>query len=92
MATITLALAISSYMVLSPAHWLKNWMELTRMSWDYKLFLMGLGAMYLVLAWGFERYLAVPLARYLGEARERITGRIKRRKGYKMIQEGMRSR
>ena len=91
MATIFLALVASVYMVLSPAHWLKKLMELTQMSWDYELFLMGLGIVYLALAWAFERHLAPALARFLDQAKERVTGRAKRRKGYKLIRERMRS-
>ncbi|ODA83826.1 hypothetical protein RJ55_02342 [Drechmeria coniospora] len=89
MATIALTSAATLYMLLAPAHGLMKLMQLTRMSWDYKLFLAELGVMYLMMAWIFDKYLAVGLARFLAVARERITGRSKKRKAYKIIREGM---
>lgn len=87
--TITLALLVTVYMVLAPAHWLKKLMELTWMSWDYELFLVALGVVYLALAWVYERHMAARLARFLGVARERLTGKAKKRKEYKVIREQM---
>ncbi|EQK99892.1 hypothetical protein OCS_04395 [Ophiocordyceps sinensis CO18] len=86
-ATIMLALVVTLYLVMGPAHWFKKLMDLTHMSWGYKMFLMGLGVMYLLMAWTFEKHFAMPLARWLGVAKQSMTGRAKRRKEYKTIRE-----
>ncbi|KAF7562565.1 hypothetical protein G7046_g1558 [Stylonectria norvegica] len=90
MTSIVLLTLVTVYMVLAPAHWLRKLMELTGMSWDYELFLIALGAAYLVIAWGYERYFSLPLARFIGTAKQRITGNLKKRKEYKVIQESLR--
>ncbi|KAG8413269.1 hypothetical protein J3458_012852 [Metarhizium acridum] len=87
--TIAAALIITVYMVVGPAQWIKKLMELSHMEWDYKLFLMVLGLAYFALAWTFEKYLAMRLARVIGYAKQRITGRAKMRKKYKVIREEM---
>ncbi|GJN86126.1 hypothetical protein PLIIFM63780_009703 [Purpureocillium lilacinum] len=89
MATITVALGVSVYMVLAPAHWLKKLMQLTNMSRGYEMALIGLGVAYIGMAWVFERHLALRLARFLGAAKERLTGRGKKRKEYKIIRESI---
>lgn len=80
---------ITVYMVVGPAHWIKELMELSYMEWDYKLFLIVLGLAYFAFAWIFEKYLAMRLARVIGHAKQRITGRAKMRKKYKVIREEM---
>ncbi|KAK2598982.1 hypothetical protein QQS21_005587 [Conoideocrella luteorostrata] len=87
--TVTVALVITVYMVLGPAHWLKKLMELSRIEWNYKLFLLLLGLAYFVIAWIFDKYLATPLARSLGQIKVRVTGKAKNRKQYKVIREEM---
>jgi len=89
--TIALASGTTGYMVSNPAFWLEKLMELSGMSWDYKLFLILLGLVYLAMAWAYEKALSVPLARLLGYVSQRLTRQAKRRKEYKSIQEGMRS-
>ncbi|KAM4055966.1 p5-type ATPase cation transporter [Hirsutella rhossiliensis] len=86
-ATIMLVLALTVYMVVAPAYWLSKVMDLTHISWGYRMFLMGLGLMYLLMAWTFEKHFAMPMARWLGVAKQRLTGRAKRRKEYKTIRE-----
>ncbi len=88
--TVVIALLITVYMILVPAQWVINLMELTKMSWDYELFLIGLGVAYFVVAWAFEHFLALQLARYIGVVKERITGKTKKRKEYKIIREAAR--
>lgn len=90
MATISLALAITVYLVLGPAHAVKKLMQLTKMSWDFELTLIGFGIVYLPLAWGSERYVFPWLARTVGRLTQSITQKPKRRKRYKTIQEAMR--
>lgn len=89
--TIILSLAATMYMIADPARWLNDLMELSGMSWDYKLFLGLLGIAYFALAWVYEKFLSLRLARLLGAANEWITGRAKGRKQYKLIQENMNS-
>lgn len=90
-ATITLAFLVATYMTLAPAHWLRKLMQLTKMSLNYELFLVGLGIVFLAAAWAFERHLALRLAKLVGRVRKGATGTSKKRKGYKIIQEEMRT-
>ena len=76
-------------MVLSPAPWVEELMQLSPMALDYKTFLVGLGAAYLVAAWLFEKHLSARLVRLLGRLVTGLTGHEKRRKGYKTVREGM---
>ncbi|KAL7922063.1 putative Ca2+ pump [Trichoderma austrokoningii] len=88
-ATIILSLAVTGYMIASPAFWLYDLMQLSQMSWDYKSFLVLLGLGYFGLAWMYEKFISLRLARFLGAANEWCTGRAKTRKQYKLIQEAM---
>lgn len=85
--TIVLSLLLTICMVLSPGHWLKKTMELTSMELSYKIFLVGLGVFYLGVAWVFQKYGALPIAKALGNLRIAVTGNKKRRKEYKHILE-----
>lgn len=91
MITVTLTTLATVYMVLTPSKWLTSLMELTTMSWDYEVFLIGLGIAYLVVAWGYEKYLSLRLARLIGHAKQQITGASKKRKEYKVILEAART-
>lgn len=64
-------------------------MQLSYMSLDYDLFLVLLGFMYFALAWVFQEFLSLRLARLLGTLNKWVTGRAKTRKQYKLIQEEM---
>jgi cation-transporting ATPase 13A3/4/5 len=88
--TISIALLITVYMILTPAQWVIDLMQLTDMSWDYELFLIGLGAAYFIVAWAFEHFLALRLARLIGSVKQSVTGKAKKRKEYKVIAEGSR--
>ncbi|KAF5026028.1 hypothetical protein F66182_1883 [Fusarium sp. NRRL 66182] len=88
--TVLVALLITVYMVLMPARWVTNLMQLTEMSWDYELFLIALGLAYFVVAWAFEHFLALKLAKFIGSAKQRVTGRTKKHKEYKVIAEASR--
>ncbi|KAG5985473.1 hypothetical protein E4U55_000035 [Claviceps digitariae] len=87
--TVTAALVMTVYMIWSPAHWLQKLMELSSISPDYKLFLLLLGVFYFISAWVFNRHLAMPLARSIAYMQRKITGKAKKRKQYKIIQERM---
>ncbi|KAH8174244.1 p5-type ATPase cation transporter domain-containing protein [Sarocladium implicatum] len=91
MVTVALTLLISTYMLLNTTHWVRHTMQLTKMSWDYKLFLMVLSIFYLVVTWVFERHVSKQLAKWLGLWKERATGRTKQRKAYKVIDDEMRA-
>ncbi|RDA92278.1 hypothetical protein CP533_5486 [Ophiocordyceps camponoti-saundersi (nom. inval.)] len=88
--TIALALLATTYTVLVPARWLGELMELTPMSWDYRLFLVGLGISFLSLSWAYETYASMPLSRWLGVIARSLTGKGKQRKQYKEIREEIR--
>lgn len=87
--TIAITLVVTLYMVLGPAHWLKKGMQLTKISWDFKLFLVTLGLIYLGVAWVGEYHVFQRLARVLGKLKQAATGRRKKRKQYKVIREEM---
>ncbi|KAK0392169.1 hypothetical protein NLU13_1667 [Sarocladium strictum] len=91
LTTVVVTLFVSIYMLLSPSRWIRHTMQLTNMSWDYKLFLLGLGVAYLVTAWIFERHLSRQLAKLVGRWKERATGETKKRKAYKIIEDQMRA-
>lgn len=90
MATILATLLITLYMILVPARWVKHLMQLTRTSWDFELFMISLGLLYLACAWVSEKYLFQRLARLLGQVKEGLSRQPKKRKEYKLILEQMR--
>lgn len=64
-------------------------MQLTSISWDFKLYIIGLGMAYLALAWMGEHWAFQPLARLIGKAKQSVLKQPKTRKQYKVIQEQM---
>ncbi|KAK3686010.1 hypothetical protein B0T22DRAFT_410822 [Podospora appendiculata] len=88
-ATIAVTLGITAYMILGPAHWLKHLMQLTHVAWDFRLFIIALGVLYLSLAWVGEHYVFQRLARVIGHTKQSLTKKPKNRKEYKLIQERM---
>lgn len=90
MLTIATTLLITLYMILGPAHWLRHLMQLTKTSRGFQLFMIALGAVYLVAAWVSEKVLFQRLARLLGWAKQRLARQPKKRKEYKLIMEQMR--
>jgi len=89
MATIAVTLMITLYMILGPAHSLRHLMQLTKTSWDFKIFMILLGGVYLATAWTSEKYIFQKLSRAAGYFKERILKRPKQRKEYKTILESM---
>ncbi|KAH6658377.1 hypothetical protein BKA67DRAFT_656572 [Truncatella angustata] len=90
-ATIAVALAINIYMVLAPTHSIKHLMQLTNISFSFKMTLLVLGLAYLVLSWTAENYLFQRLARLAGRVKLGMTKTPKQRKEYKVIAERMRT-
>ncbi|KAK1594718.1 ATPase [Colletotrichum navitas] len=89
MATIAVTLMITLYMILGPAHSLRHLMQLTKTSWDFKIFMILLGGVYLATAWTSEKYIFQKLSRAAGYFKERVLKRPKQRKEYKTILESM---
>lgn len=91
-ATISTTLAFTVYMVLGSSHWswLRHLMQLTKISWDFRMFVVFLGLVYLVLAWTGEHFVFQRLARFIGKTKQRWTTTSKKRKEYKIILEEMR--
>jgi cation-transporting P-type ATPase 13A2 len=79
------ALLFSSYMLFDPSVGVSNFMELTFMTWDFKMFILALGVGYIAVAWTAENYLLPGLAKYLGQIKTSVTGKAKVRKQYKVI-------
>lgn len=88
-ATISVTLAISVYMISGSASWLTKFMQLTWTSWDFKLTMVGLGVLYLALAWVGEHFVFQRLVRLIGRVKLAITNKPKQRKEYKLILEAM---
>lgn len=78
------------HMVLGPIRPVKKLMQLTKTQWDFQFFMILLGAIYFALAWVSETVLFPWLARAFGMVKQLVTKRQKKRKEYKLIQEGIR--
>jgi cation-transporting ATPase 13A3/4/5 len=89
MATIGIALCFTVMMISGWSSGLSKIMQLTFLSGDFKLFIIGLGACYWILAWAGERWLFQPFARWLGTMKQSVFKRPKTRKQYKLILEQM---
>ena len=89
--TIVVALLFSSYMLFDPSESLARFMQLTKLTWDFRCFILMLGIGYIGLAWTAENYILTRLAKYLGILKTSITRKPKQRKKYKVILELMRS-
>ena len=89
MVTIGIALFVTLMMISGWVSWLSKTMQLTYLSGDFKLYIIGLGACYGLLAWAGEMWLFQPIARWLGSMKESVFKRPKTRKQYKLILEQM---
>ena len=89
MVTIITTVLIATYLLFDPAKWLYKMMELTYMSWDFKLFVLGLGMGGFAIAYMSERFFFPNLARSIGKFKVWLRPKWrKKRKQYKVIQEG----
>jgi cation-transporting ATPase 13A3/4/5 len=88
-AMISVALLITLNLVLGPMRWVRHLMQLTYISWDFKLVIVGLGVLYFVLAYLGEHFVFQRLARIIGRATAAVTKKTKKRKEYKLIAEKM---
>lgn len=86
---ISIALIITLDLVLGPVKWVRRLMQLTNISSDFKLLIIGLGVLYLALAYIGEHYVFHRLARVIGRVTTAVTKKTKKRKEYKLIQERM---
>lgn len=85
------ALFLSAYLLLDPAKWLAELMDLTYMSWDFKLTILAIAITGFVVMYGCEIWFFPRLARRIGEVNVRLGPKSrKKRKEYKIIVEGMR--
>ncbi|KAI7165919.1 hypothetical protein KC352_g26022 [Hortaea werneckii] len=87
--TMGVALAISSYMLFDPAPWLASLMELTWMSVNFRIFVLVLGIGFFACSYLAEKQIFPRLARWIGRVSQRIRGKVKKRKTYKVILEEM---
>jgi len=76
-------------MLLDPSKWLSQFMQLTDMRWDFKLFVLVLGLGYILLAWVSENFMFPRLAKILGHVQTWVTRKPKQRKTYKLVLEQM---
>lgn len=78
-------------MLFDPAKWLVKFMQLTNMALDFRVFILVLGLGYLGLALTGEKYLLPRLAKFVGHAKQRVSGKGKQRKQYKILLDEMRA-
>ena len=77
-------------MLLDPAQWLSDFMDLTDMSLDYELFLLILAAIGFAVAYGAERYIFPVMAKSVGRLSRAVQpSHPKKRKRYKEILDEM---
>lgn len=85
------ALFITTYLLLDPANWLSDFMELTYMSFSYKMFILILAVASFAISYFSEMLIFPRLAALIGKAREKLSkGNRKKRKEYKLVLESMR--
>jgi cation-transporting P-type ATPase 13A2 len=88
--TIVVTLLMSLYMLLDPAEWLSNFMDLTEMSLEFELILLVLAAIGFAIAYVAERRIFPTVAKYIGRLKNGLRpSHQRRRKRYKIILEGM---
>ena len=81
---------MSFYMLLDPAEWLSNFMDLTEMSLDFEVTLLVLAAIGFATAYVAERRIFPTMAKYIGRLKKRLRpSHQKKRKRYKEILEEM---
>jgi cation-transporting P-type ATPase 13A2 len=89
MATVVAAVAVTMYMIATPARTVRHIMQLTPIDTAFKLTLVAFGFLYLALSWAAENYVFQRLARWVGRAKIVLTKTPKQRKQYKIIAEKM---
>ncbi|KAH8821701.1 P-type ATPase-like protein [Xylogone sp. PMI_703] len=89
--TIVVAFLFSTYMLFDPSPGVASFMQLTAMTWDFKVFIFILGLGYLSVAWTSEHYVFPGLARFAGRLKTVLARSPKRRKTYKVIAEDVRT-
>jgi hypothetical protein len=88
--TIVVTLLMSLYMLLDPAEWLSNFMDLTEMSLDFKWTLLILAGIGFAIAYVAERRIFPTMAKYIGRLKRLLwPSHEKKRKRYKEILEGI---
>jgi cation-transporting P-type ATPase 13A2 len=86
------AVFISTYLLLDPADWLYELMELTPMSGRFKVFLLVLAAAGFVVGFLSEKWTFPKMARLIGFWKKSILRKEKKRKEYKIILENSNQR
>jgi cation-transporting ATPase 13A2 len=81
-------LFVSTYLLLDPAHWLYDFMELTYMSFDFKIFILVVSAVGFATSYLSELFVFPRLAALIGQFRIKM-GRKKKRKEYKIVADGL---
>lgn len=81
---------MSLYMLLDPAKWLSDFMDLTAMSLDFELIILALATIGFAVAYLAERRIFPVMAKYIGRLKRLLRpSQQKRRKRYKEILEEM---
>ncbi|KAK6350682.1 hypothetical protein TWF718_003867 [Orbilia javanica] len=90
-ASLFIALAIVTYLLLDPSKTVMDFIELTEMSMPFKMLIIFISAIGFTVSWYGEKRVFVELARWIGKTKARLRPSLqKKRKEYKILEEEMR--
>lgn len=85
-----MTLLVATYLLVDPAGWLFNLMQLTEMSTNFKLLIVAVAVAGLVTSSFLERLVLPQLARAIGRVKLMLRPGSRKRKLYKLLEEKMR--
>lgn len=80
----------ATYLLVNPASWLFNLMQLTEISTSFKFFLVAVAVAGFLASSFLERFILPQLARVIGKVKIALRPSSKKRKLYKQLEEEMR--
>lgn len=90
--TILVAFLFTSYMLFDPAEWLSRFIQLTKLSWKFRIFLLMLSLGGFGIAWLAEKRFFLWLAAAIAQIHLFFRpAHRKKRKAYKLLLEKMRT-
>lgn len=85
-----MTLLFATYLLVGPAGWLFNLMQLTEMSTNFKHFIIAIAVAGLATSLFLERFVLPQLARTIGKVKLALRPGSRKRKLYKLLEEEMR--
>lgn len=91
MATIVLVTIFTTYVTLYPSAWIASVLQLTYLTWSFKVVILGLAALDIFLSWIGETFVFVQIVKaFAGMKKRALGGNGKKRKLFKTVLEDMR--